>query len=198
MQRGYFDDFREFRDTKGKVFRATERLLPASHAPQFPSISVADSRGNEFTFPVDAATATATPAVRLIVAAFRAGAQNMVEAWATGFSKAFSNHAQAALVELALIEQPIMGLWPFRKAIMAAGTGSQDKYGMPAQYLYYFGGTDDIRAVLGMKNRLTGYAYLLDRAGAVRWRGSGAPDDAELNSMLQCSRQLLAEDMLER
>ena len=31
MQRGYFDDFRDFRDSKGKVFHATERLAPASH-----------------------------------------------------------------------------------------------------------------------------------------------------------------------
>lgn len=31
MQRGYFDDFRDFRDSKGKVFRAPERLVPASH-----------------------------------------------------------------------------------------------------------------------------------------------------------------------
>lgn len=31
MQRGYFDDFRDFRDSKGKVFAAPQRLAPASH-----------------------------------------------------------------------------------------------------------------------------------------------------------------------
>lgn len=31
MQRGYFDDFRDFRDSKGKVFMAPERLAPARH-----------------------------------------------------------------------------------------------------------------------------------------------------------------------
>jgi hypothetical protein len=31
MQRGYFDDFQAFRDSKGKVFQAPERLAPASH-----------------------------------------------------------------------------------------------------------------------------------------------------------------------
>lgn len=30
MQRGYFDDFRDFRDSKGKVFAAPERLVPAA------------------------------------------------------------------------------------------------------------------------------------------------------------------------
>ena len=30
IQRGYFDDFRDFRDSKGKVFLAPERLVPAA------------------------------------------------------------------------------------------------------------------------------------------------------------------------
>lgn len=29
MQRGYFDDFRDFRDNKGKVFTAPEKLIGA-------------------------------------------------------------------------------------------------------------------------------------------------------------------------
>ena len=31
MQRGYFDDFRDFRDSKGKVFFGPEKLIPAAH-----------------------------------------------------------------------------------------------------------------------------------------------------------------------
>jgi hypothetical protein len=31
MQRGYFDDFRDFRDKKGKVFVAPEKLIGANH-----------------------------------------------------------------------------------------------------------------------------------------------------------------------
>ena len=31
MQRGYFDDFRDFRDSQGKVFAAPQRLVAASN-----------------------------------------------------------------------------------------------------------------------------------------------------------------------
>ncbi len=32
LNRGYFDDFRDFRDKKGKLFLASDRLIPASQA----------------------------------------------------------------------------------------------------------------------------------------------------------------------
>lgn len=31
MQRGYFDDYKDFRDSKGKVFPSLEKLVPAAH-----------------------------------------------------------------------------------------------------------------------------------------------------------------------
>ena len=40
LQRGAFDDFRELRETEGKLWRSPERLLPAQAARPFPSIQV--------------------------------------------------------------------------------------------------------------------------------------------------------------
>ena len=40
LQRGYWDDFKELRETKGKMFAAPDTLAPADAAPAFPSCTV--------------------------------------------------------------------------------------------------------------------------------------------------------------
>lgn len=40
LQRGYFDDFKELKDTQGKLWRAPDRLIPAEAARPFPPIKV--------------------------------------------------------------------------------------------------------------------------------------------------------------
>jgi ATPase complex subunit ATP10 len=213
MQRGYFDDFRDFRDSQGKVFHAPTRLIPAAAAPVFPQITPLTTDGTPLSCPFTGPTA---PAASLVCIAFRAGAQEMIEAWAEPFSRAASQHNEEqtssptidessrtnkknsthlALVELALIESVVMGFWPFRNILMKNGGASQRKYALDATYLYHFSrDTDSLRTALNMTNRLTGYVYLVDSLGRVRWRGSGNPSDAEIDMLLQCSQQLLKEE----
>jgi len=214
MQRGYFDDFRDFRDSQGKVFHSPTRLIPAAAAPLFPQITPLTSDGTPCSFPI---TGTDAPAASLVCIAFRAGAQEMIEAWAVPFSQAAAyqleeeqkqeeqqpdfisrtstNNKTLALVELALVESIVMSVWPFRNILMKNGGASQGKYSINATYLYHFAReTESIRNALQMTNRLTGYVYLLDCLGRVRCRGSGNPSSQELDMMLQCSRQLLSEE----
>ena len=169
MQRGYFDDFRDFRDSQGKVFHSPQRLIPAAAAPLFPQISALTSDATPLSFPF---SGPAAPAASLVCVAFRAGAQEMIEAWAGPFSRSASELEQEqeqdamannpknkkfALVELALIESVVMGVWPFRNILMKNGGASQGKYAMDATYLYHFTrDTEELRNGLHMTNRLTG------------------------------------------
>jgi ATPase complex subunit ATP10 len=185
----------------------------------FPQITPLASDGTPRSFPI---TGTDAPAASLVCIAFRAGAQEMIEAWAVPFSRAATsyqleqqqeqeqeqeqqptstsstptpNRKTLALVELALVESIVMGFWPFRNILMKNGGSSQGNYSMNATYLYHFATeTENIRNALHMTNRLTGYVYLLDSVGRVRWRGSGNPSSHELDMLLQCSRQLLSEE----
>jgi ATPase complex subunit ATP10 len=191
LNRGYFEDFKDFRERQGKVFRAPERLAPATHAPAFPPIQPLASTGSVVPFPL--ADAAAAAAASLVCVAFRAGAQDMLEAWAAPFSRRFHERSSVALYELALIESPVMALWPFRGMLLRSGASSQARYAMPATYLFNFGGTEELRAALHMSNRLTSYAYLLDGRGRVRWRASGKPDESEMQLLLECTEKLLAE-----
>lgn len=49
--------------------------------------------------------------------------------------------------------------------------------------MYAFGDAYEFRKVLGVPNLLSGYVFLLDRKGRVRWRASGMATEQELDSM---------------
>lgn len=76
MRRGYFDDFRDFRDNHGKTFAC--QSWKASAAPAFPPLKAMLSDGSTTHLPFDAGIADLT----LVAIAFRAGAQ--VRATRTG------------------------------------------------------------------------------------------------------------------
>lgn len=178
------------------MFYAPERLIPAADAQPFPQVQASLPTGEQYTFPPSDSPAAAAS---LVCTAFRAGAETMLEAWAGPFSQEFEHSPGVALYELALVESPVMRVWPFKQMILKGGAkDSAVKYKLPATYLYSFGNTDDVRKALYMTNRLTGYLYLVDRHGRIRWRGSGNPQGNELVSLLKYTRQLLNENEKEK
>ncbi|KAI3436178.1 hypothetical protein D9Q98_002233 [Chlorella vulgaris] len=234
MQRGYFDDFREFRDSKGKVFAASGKLLASSHAPTFPHMQVVLSDGSSCTFPPAAAelshragsntqqpmqlgAATQPPsdvgtnsaaaaggvlqpsAASLVCLAFRAGAQPMIEAWATAFGHHFQGRgSEVALYEMAIVEGVVMRMWPFKQLLLRGGANSAAKYAFPCRHLHHFGDMQALRSSLHLTNLLTGYVFLIDSRGRLRWRGSGSPTKEELDTLLRCTEQLLQEEQAQQ
>ncbi|KAL2654259.1 hypothetical protein R1flu_022387 [Riccia fluitans] len=68
-------------------------------------------------------------------------------------------------------------------------TGSQP----PGRTLYAFGDLYYLRKELGIPNMLSGYVFLVDTKGRVRWRASGFATAEELASMISCIERFLGE-----
>jgi hypothetical protein len=51
----------------------------------------------------------------------------------------------------------------------------------------------DIATKLLLPNKFTGYAYLIDDLGRVRWRGCGKAEDEDLEALYKCAQELLYE-----
>ena len=58
---------------------------------------------------------------------------------------------------------------------------------------YPFLGAQNFANALELPNKYTGYAFLLDKDNKVRWRGCGQAEPHELETLYQCTEQLLAE-----
>eukprot|EP00978_Attheya_sp_CCMP212_P030258 scaffold110571_cov47-Attheya_sp.AAC.2 len=56
--------------------------------------------------------------------------------------------------------------------------------------LLYFGDKTEWRDTLRMHNTLTGYVFLLDGMGRVRWAGSGSATEKELNTLTSIAKEL--------
>ncbi|KAL2937514.1 Mitochondrial ATPase complex subunit ATP10, partial [Bienertia sinuspersici] len=61
------------------------------------------------------------------------------------------------------------------------------------QFVYSFGDHYYFRKELKILNLLTGYVFLLDKFGRIRWQGYGEATADELSSLLSCTSHLLEE-----
>ncbi|KAG0608330.1 hypothetical protein M758_8G097200 [Ceratodon purpureus] len=194
LNRGYFDDFREMKKTGGKIAIASTSLTPVAGSPKFPSLEVCIPKGATLTLPLENFNAT------LVCIAFRASAQPMVLSWSSPFAQKFSVSTlcdSVQVFEVSVIESTLLALWPIKWLLLRMVRRSQSVDGvneLERKVVYAFGDAYEFRKVLGIPNLLSGYAFLLDRRGRVRWRASGMATKEELESMTTCTTRLLQEE----
>lgn len=190
LNRGYFDDLRDLKKSGGKIAPANTSLTPVAASPRFPALEVyVPKQTLTLTLPISNANAT------LICMAFRASAQPMVVSWSSPFSKKFSDQP-LNVFEVSVIESLLLSLWPIKRLLLRIMRGSQGntEEELERKVVYAFGDTYDFRKVLGVPNLLSGYVFLVDRKGRVRWRASGMATEEEIESMVGCTRRLLQEE----
>ncbi len=194
LKRGHFDDFKQLRDTGGKLFQGSASLTPRSVSERFPSVLVSSSDGKEGVLGTEGKDAV------LVCAACRDGAQPMIDQWAMGFDDALCENDGVGIVELSIVDSKIMSLWPFRGMLYAQQSGFDGKYRVDAQSVFLFPGKQGYQKMMDMMgNRLTGYVFLVDREGRIRWRGCGFPSEEEMRWLVSGAETLLwdATDMKE-
>ena len=59
-----------------------------------------------------------------------------------------------------------------------------------ANTLLYYGDAEEMRDILRMHNIYTGYVFLVDGIGRLRWAGSGEGSEEEVQAMLTFAKQL--------
>lgn len=202
LNRGYFDDIRELKKTGGKFGIAARNLVPIAAAPKFPSLIVQSPGGTPaFELPIQEGQNHVGPT--LLCVAFRASAQAMVESWSKPFSKMFKPNNGIQIFEVSVIESWLLSLKPIRSLLLrtvrdaeppaAAVVGEEGQILLQRKVAYSFGDTYFFRKTLGIPNLLSGYVFLLDNKGRVRWRASGMATAEELTSMESCTLRLLEE-----
>ncbi|XP_028776724.1 uncharacterized protein LOC114733416 isoform X2 [Neltuma alba] len=179
MSRGYFADMAELKKHGGKIAIANKVIIPAMVAVKFPDLEVIERDGRAAKLPfrqcenvVDADQAT-VPKASLLCLSFRASSQvSFIDSWL-------------------LSRNPIkrLLLWYIRKS-----NRDESKDTLQKKTVYSFGDHYYFRKELKILNLLTGYIFLLDKFGRIRWQGFGMASENELASLLSCTSALLEEE----
>ncbi|KAD4384267.1 hypothetical protein E3N88_24435 [Mikania micrantha] len=201
MNRGYFADMAELKEHGGKIATANKVIIPAMVAVKFPQLEVNHSNGKSFKLPITTfGTDTDSmmddiPKATLMCLSFRATSQEMTDSWSAPFVEAFKDSNKVRLYEISFIESWLLSLTPIKKLLllMLKKSKPQENGVLNKQIAYAFGDHYYFRKELKILNLLTGYMFLLDKFGRIRWQGFGLATPDELSSLLSCASLLLEE-----
>ncbi|KAL0460115.1 UNVERIFIED_CONTAM: hypothetical protein Slati_0638700 [Sesamum latifolium] len=202
MNRGYFADMSEMKQHGGKIGLANKIIIPAVAAVKFPTVEVNYSDGSSLKLPITSEKNDANLSksdihkASLLCLSFRASSQPMVDSWSLPFLKTFSHSTDVRLYEVSFIDSWLLTRSPIKKLllkIMRKQKPGEKQDVLQRQIVYSFGDHYYFRKELRILNLLTGYIFLLDRLGRIRWQGFGLATPDELSSLLSCTSLLLEE-----
>ncbi|PWA91203.1 ATPase assembly factor ATP10, mitochondria [Artemisia annua] len=202
MNRGYFADMAELKQHGGKIATANKVIIPAMAAVKFPQLEVNYSNGKSFKLPItsygtDTESVKADiPKATMMCLSFRAASQEMTDSWSVPFVEAFSGSKKVQLYEISFIESWLLSMTPIRKLLLRVLKKSkpQENGVLQRQIGYAFGDHYYFRKELKILNLLTGYIFLVDKFGRIRWQGFGLATPDEVSSLLSCTSLLLEEE----
>lgn len=197
--RGYFEDISEIRKNGGKIAVANEVIIPEADAVKFPSLVLDSPAGGVLQLPLVAsplgdsspeAGGSVVPDALLVCLSFRASSQKMAESWILPFLDEFGAAGKVQAYEVSFIDSWLLSSSPVKRAFLKMTRKSSN----PQRHVVYaFGDHYDFRKELQIVNLLTGYIYLVDRLGRIRWQGFGLATKEELSSLTACTSILLDE-----
>ncbi|XP_027123573.1 uncharacterized protein [Coffea arabica] len=202
MSRGYFADFGEMKKHGGKIAMANKIIIPAMAATKFPALEVNFSDGSSLKLPItssgngSSADKLDVPKASLLCLSFRGSSQAMINSWSKPFLDEFCSSKETQLFEVSLIESWLLRRNPIKKLllrIMKKPSPDDKKNVLQRQIVYSFGDHYYFRKELNILNLLTGYVFLLDKFGRIRWQGFGSATPEEVSSLLACTALLLEE-----
>ncbi|KAH6558400.1 hypothetical protein KP509_1Z066300 [Ceratopteris richardii] len=201
LNRGYFDDFRDLKKHNGKLAKASQTLFPITSSVKFPELPVRTLNRERFTIPYLQLSHNETEdpvtgvSVTMICLAFRGHGQGLASSWVQPFYDHFNGFKNIRIYEVFYIDQWLLSLPPVRYLLLhfmrrKAEINHHDGF---KRSVYAFGDSYDFRKALKITNILTGYAFLLDGRGRIRWQGFGQSTQDEIKWMISCTQRLLKE-----
>ncbi|XP_020585267.1 mitochondrial ATPase complex subunit ATP10 isoform X2 [Phalaenopsis equestris] len=196
LSRGYFADLSEIRKNSGKIAPANKTLIPSVAAAKFPDIVVHFPDGTSIKLPLfeqngnNNSTDEIIPTASLLCLSFRASSQRMAESWSVPFLESLDTSTKIQVYEVSFVESWLLSLNPMKNLFLKIARSSSNPL---RRFAYFFGDHYDLRKKLQIVNLLTGYIFLLDGYGRIRWQGFGSATPEEVSSLVSSTSLLLEE-----
>ena len=198
---GYFWMLKDLTKSKEKPILSNVELIPETKAKALPRLSNIQSlTGQVVNLPEyiwrKNRTMDAHAQCTVVAVSFRDFGYRLLSNWLTPFQEAFENNNKKDRVEV--IRLNISEGW-FHKYILKGFIMGLTKTNTPVQEheqtFLYFGNHPELelfRDSLRMHNALTGYVFLLDGLGRVRFAGCGPASEEEAERLVQMANELIA------
>ncbi|OIW09034.1 hypothetical protein TanjilG_16261 [Lupinus angustifolius] len=221
MNRGLVTEMAELKQHGGKIAEANKVLIPAISATKFPDLEVNFSNGRTMKLPIRISDVvdvdkSSVPKASLVCLSFRANSQEMINSWSVPFVETFSKSEGVHLYQdlpysivtavefnhqvrdglVSLIDSWLLSRYPLKRFLlwtMKKPNHDETKDTLQRQMVYSFGDHYYFRKELRILNTLTGYIFLLDNFGRVRWQGFGLATKDEVSSLISCTSLLMNE-----
>ena len=180
LEGGVFPQFKEYRKTSGKLFRADEKLIGRSVAPVFPTIKAKNLLGEQVAIPpLDGKT-------YLIGLAYNQHSLTTFETWKSSYLETFGS--TAPFIECTITESSFLSMFSSSVSTSLKNVVAKEHHHC---HVPIFDRDDNnrLKESLIIKNTLPLYVFLVDQS-YVRWRGTGEADEEELEWMNKCAKQL--------
>eukprot|EP00578_Thalassiosira_sp_NH16_P012813 CAMPEP_0181113782 /NCGR_PEP_ID=MMETSP1071-20121207/20529_1 /TAXON_ID=35127 /ORGANISM="Thalassiosira sp., Strain NH16" /LENGTH=352 /DNA_ID=CAMNT_0023197839 /DNA_START=161 /DNA_END=1216 /DNA_ORIENTATION=- len=200
---GYFWAFKELTITDNKPILSNETIIPAAEAEKFPPLNGCISLHDEEVdvpefFSRDNLSKDANAKCTLVAISCKDFGAQLLPSWTEPFERDLctnnNNKNKDAnryeVVRITINEGRIAKLLsPF----IVSGTKKKVPEKDHENTLLYYGDAEETRDVLRMHNIYTGYVFLVDGIGRVRWAGSGEGSEEEVRVMMGIARDLTVE-----
>ncbi|MED6180641.1 hypothetical protein PIB30_011947 [Stylosanthes scabra] len=141
----------------------------------------------------DAADKSSVPKASLVCLSFRASSQEMINSWGDPFAEAFSKSEDVHIYQVSFIDSWLLCRSPIKRFLLwtMKKQNQESKGALKKNMVFKFGDHYYFRKELRILNLITGYIFLLDNFGRVRWQGFGHSTKDEVSSLISCTSSLL-------
>jgi ATPase complex subunit ATP10 len=191
---GYFWMIKDLKKTDTKPVLSNDKLIPESLAMPFPTLKGLKSlSGEKINIPAHFLrknrSSDAAAQCTLVAVSFRDFGYKLLDTWIEPFESALQGKDRVEIVKLNLSEG-WLNRWVLQlliKGLMKKNTPVQEH---DRTFIYFGHDLEHFRDGLRMHNVLTGYVFLLDGLGRVRFAGSGSADEKEIENLVELTHEL--------
>lgn len=191
---GYFWMIKDLKRSNEKPVLSNDKLIPASVAKPFPDLSGLKSlAGDEVDIPEyflrKNRSRDAAAQCTLVAVSFRDFGYQVLDSWTEPFKATLSNNDRVEVYRMNLSEG-WFNKWVLQPIIRGIMKRNTPEILHPNTLVSFGSDLEPFRDGLRMHNILTGYVFLLDGLGRVRFAGSGTAGEEEVEKLVALAQEL--------
>lgn len=192
---GYFWAIKELERTDKKPLLSNDDIIPSYEAQTFPKLSGLTNLLDETVdlpdfFTRNNRSKDANAQCTLVALSCKEFGAQLLPSWVDPFSKQLCHGRDSAKFEVVRITLNEGRIAKLLSPFIVSGTKSRIPQPEHGTTLLHYGDADEVKDVLRMHNVYTGYVYLLDGIGRVRWAGSGEGSVDEVANLIRIAKEL--------